>query len=302
MKLLRSIFRLPPTVHNTAVPEAPTANFSAEAQVLAPRPLYSAQEHAFPFAVWAISDRGVVRPDNQDAIFYLQTVMNVEEKSAPFGLFILADGLGGHQDGQLASRLAARTAAAHLIKTIYLPMLAGYAQDAGSEPLNESLAKAVELANRAVRENTDGGGSTLTALLLLDCTAYVVHVGDCRAYLIHDGAASQITEDHSLGQRLMELQALPQGDLAYLPERHTLYKALGQPNAPEPDISYHHLEPGTHILLCSDGLWGFVTQQELSAAFQRDRAPREACLQLVDLAISRGSDDNISLIALMSKD
>ncbi len=300
MKFIQQIFRSQSSEDDCSEKEETGGRAGNEGLML--RPQYPAQECAFPFSVGAISDRGVSRPDNEDSIFYLQVVMSTEEKSLPFGIFILADGLGGHEDGQIASRLAVRTVAAHLIKTVYLPMLAGHGQDAENEPLNESLSRAIEIANRIVRENTDGGGSTLTALLLLDRTAYIAHVGDCRAYIISDGEVSQITEDHSLGRRLMELQGLTEEDIAHLPERHTLYKALGQPTSPDPDIHYHHIAPGSHVLLCSDGLWGTVTHQELSEAFQRNHTPREVCLQLVDLAISHGSDDNVSLIALMSKD
>ena len=301
MKLLQRVFGVSSAANNTMVQRSRPAVRDAESRVSSEVPLYAAQECVFPFAVWAISDRGVSRPDNQDSIFHLQAMMNTGNRDVPFGVFVIADGLGGHEDGQIASRLATRAVAAHLIKTVYLPMLAGQAQDAASEPLNESLSRAIESANRVVRENTDGGGSTLTALLLLDRTAYVAHIGDSRVYFIEKGAVHQITEDHSLGQRMAELEGLSQEDIMSLPERHTLYKALGQATAPEPDIRYHHIAPGAHILLCSDGLWGFVTQRELSDAFQEDRTAGEVCSHLTHLAISHGSDDNISMIVLMSK-
>jgi serine/threonine protein phosphatase PrpC len=301
IKLLQRVFGLSSTANKAVVQKPLAAEVNAETGLPTELPLYAARECVFPFAVWAVSDRGVSRPDNQDSIFHLQAMMNTADRGMPFGIFVVADGLGGHEDGQIASRLAARAVATHLIKTVYLPMLAGQSQDAASEPLNESLSRAVEVANRVVRENTDGGGSTLTALLLLDRTAYVAHIGDSRAYFVEKGALYQITEDHSLGQRLMELEGLSAEDIVNLPERHTLYKALGQATAPEPDIRYHHIAPGAHILLCSDGLWGFVTQQELNDAFQKNSAPREVCSYLTNLAISHGSDDNISMIVLMSQ-
>ena len=261
----------------------------------------SSDKDTFPFAVGAISDQGGYRSQNEDTLFHLQSVLSSAADTSSFGIFIVADGLGGHEDGQIASELTIRTVSSHLIKTVYAPLVAEQGQDSETVPLNESLTKSVEIANRVVCKGTHGGGSTLTAVLLLDRTAYIIHVGDSRTYLICGDSVSQLTQDHSLGGRLMEVQGLSDEEVAHLPERHTLYKALGQPTSPEPDIHYRSIAPGSHLLLCSDGLWGFVSQQDILEAFQTFGDPQAICTRLANMAIARGSDDNVSLIALVSK-
>lgn len=280
------------------VREAEESAMKASAQA----PEVSGGKDTFPFAVAAISAQGGYRSQNEDTLFHLQSVLISETDSSPFGIFIVADGLGGHEDGQVASELTVRTVASHLIKTVYAPVLAGQGQDSESVPLNESLTKSVEIANQIVRKGTHGGGSTLTAVLLLDRTAYIVHVGDSRAYLICGDSLSQLTQDHSLVGRLREVQGLSEEEVAHLPEGHTLYKALGQPAFPEPDVHYQSIAPGSHLLLCTDGLWRSVSQQAILEAFQTFWDPRAVCIRLADVAIAHGSDDNVSLIALVSKE
>ena len=138
----------------------------------------------FPFAVGVLCDRGTRRSRNEDAAFCLQSVLASGSMTVPFGVFMIADGLGGHEDGQIASELAIRTVAAHLLKTIYVPMLASQVQGSQSAPINESLFDGMEAANEAIKRGTDGGGSTLTVVLVLGRTAYIAHIGDSRAYLI----------------------------------------------------------------------------------------------------------------------
>ena len=286
---------VPPPIDLATEAEESAMNTSVKAHEV------SAGKDAFPFAVGAISDQGNYRSQNEDALFHLQSALHSGANVAVFGIFVIADGLGGHEDGQIASELAVRTVASHLIKTVYASAVAGQGQDSESVPLNESLTESVELANRIVCNGTRGGGSTLTGVLLLDRTAYIVHVGDSRAYLICGDSLSQLTQDHSLGGRLMEVQGLSEEEVADLPERHTLYKALGQPTSPEPDVHYHNIVPGSHMLLCSDGLWGFVSQQDILEVFQTLVDPQAICTRLADMAIAKGSDDNVSLIALVSK-
>jgi len=215
---------------------------------------------------------------------------------------MIADGLGGHEDGQIASELAIRTVAAHLLKTIYVPMLASQVQGSQSAPINESLFDGMEAANEAIKRGTDGGGSTLTVVLVLGRTAYIAHIGDSRAYLIEGSSVSQITQDHSLVARLMEIKHLTAEQAAEYGQRNVLYKALGQGLAPEPDFYYHPLNHGSHLLLCSDGLWSVLSQQDVLAAIDENKNPQAICAHLLSLAIDRGSDDNVSVILLSSKE
>jgi len=269
-------------------------------QDVAARKAVPVKRDIFPYRVGALTDRGAERARNEDALFCMQTVLSAESESLPFGIFAIADGLGGHEDGQIASELTIRAVSSYLLQTVYVPLAAGEGQNAAGVPLNESFTNAIELANRAVRQNTHGGGSTLTAAILFDRTAYIVHLGDSRAYLINEGTITQLTHDHSLGGRLMEIQDLSAEEVSQLPGRHTLYKALGQPALPEPDIHYHSLAPTAHLLLCSDGLWGFVSQQDILEAFAACGDPQSICTRLLDLALTNGSDDNISMIVLLS--
>ncbi len=246
--------------------------------------------------VGQLSDIGQVRERNEDSFYTFQSLSQHNYGRESFGLLIVADGMGGHQKGEVASSLAVRTAAGCILKDIYLPYLDNDNQGAANRPINEVLIEAVESANTAVQETVPDGGTTLTIALVMGHSAYIAHVGDSRAYWFNQGNLKQVTKDHSLVQRLVELgQETAEGALTH-PQRNVLYRAIGQGTAMEVDIYVQHLPPGSSLLLCSDGLWGPVKNEALRETISTSATPQEACDRLITLANKNGGEDNITAV------
>src|SRR5262249_5109493 len=146
------------------------------------------------------TDVGMVRTNNQDSVYsYIATGRSAEQRP-DFGMFIVADGMGGHHDGEKASALAARVMAAYVNNHIYMPILNGD-HDADRVPITEAMIAGVQKANADVIVKVPDGGTTLTAVAIIGDLAYIAHVGDSRAYLITKDGLEQVTRDHSLVQR-----------------------------------------------------------------------------------------------------
>lgn len=243
------------------------------------------------------TDVGMVRSNNQDTVMSFFFSSRSAEERPDFGLFIVADGMGGHQDGEKASAMTARTVASYVTSHIYLPMLA---DNGGSEqpPIAETLIAAVQKANSEVIVKVPEGGTTLTAVTVIGDLAYVVHVGDSRVYLITKDGIEQITRDHSLVQRLIELDQLTPEEVIDHPQKNVLYRALGQSETLEVDTITRRLPPNSRMLLCSDGLWNQVLEAEISEIVMSHQNPQEACDKLVALANTRGGTDNITAVLL----
>ncbi len=242
------------------------------------------------------SDIGVVRTNNQDSAFSLYTTFRSVDDRPDFGLFIVADGMGGHHDGEKASAVTAQTFAGEVINTVYSPLLRGERDQ--SVPISETLEAAVQKANAAVIESVPDGGTTITAVTIIDDLAYIVHVGDSRIYLITREGIEQVTRDHSLVQRLIELDQLTPEEAAEHPQRNVLYRALGQSESLEVDTITRRLPPSSRLLLCSDGLWNQVPEHEINAVAMAHADPQAACEQLIALANARGGADNVTAILL----
>ncbi len=245
-------------------------------------------------AVGLLTDIGRVRTENQDTVFATCTVLEFAGTVETAGLYIVADGMGGHKQGAQASQAAVRAAAAHILQNIYLPELYHNPAEPAAPPLNELLVQAVETANTAVRKAAPEGGTTLTAVVMLGHSAYIAHVGDSRAYLFKEGVLKQITTDHSLARRMEELGHVSSGKPAE--SRNVLYRALGQSDTVEVDIHFQNIPHAASLVLCSDGLWGAVHQPDMEAILQQAATPQEACQRLVNKANENGGEDNISVI------
>src|SRR5512143_1118257 len=141
------------------------------------------------------TDVGLVRSHNEDASLMVESVFDGDQALETIGLFIVADGMGGHQAGEVASALAARTVAHSLVQDVYLSYLHQASHQADQLPLTEALLKAVEAANQAVHTEVPGSGTTLTCALVINTRAYLAHVGDSRAYLYYNQELKQITRD-----------------------------------------------------------------------------------------------------------
>jgi PPM family protein phosphatase len=239
---------------------------------------------------------GKQRDHNEDALVVNCGILSDGAREQTFGIFVVADGMGGYELGEVASSLAARTFAEYVLNKLYAPLLG-----AGSLSLEDSILEimenAVKVANRAVLSGAPGGGTTLTAALLVGEQVTIAHVGDSRAYFIHpDGRMQQLTNDHSLVQRLIEMGQLSREEAMVHPQRNVLYRALGQSEPFRPDINTFQLPHPGSLLLASDGLWGLVTDTEVFNIVNTSKNPSVACHELCAAADAAGGPDNSTVI------
>jgi serine/threonine protein phosphatase PrpC len=241
------------------------------------------------------SDPGRVRDRNEDTSLAMQFMLAQHgQPPLPTGLFILADGMGGHAEGQEASALAVRLTARHILNQVHLPLLGDQDGMVARVPINEVLVSSVEIAHEALVRRLPAAGTTITLALALGDGLYIAHVGDSRAYLGERNRLRLLTRDHSMAARLREMGQTASDEAAL--QRNILYKALGQGTRVDPDILYHDLGPGQYLLLCCDGLWDQVNDEEMSAIVRAAPTPGTACRNLVTRANEKGGDDNISVI------
>jgi len=244
---------------------------------------------------WA-TDPGKVRDHNEDSALVITAAQDGEDLRPPFGLFIVADGMGGHRAGEVASSLAIRATARHITQQCYLPSLVDGDRDAGQPALTEIITGAVHAANNAVSQRVPGGGTTLTCALVLGSQAYIAHVGDSRAYVLNEEGLHQITRDHSLVDRLVETGQLTRDEAAVHPQRNVLYRAVGQSSTLEVDTHVRKISPGEHLFLCSDGLWDMVDETEVIELITEAASAQSACENLVGAANHAGGRDYITAI------
>jgi protein phosphatase len=254
-------------------------------------------EHIPRLRTGSASDTGQVRSHNEDALLLFESMHHGDNAADLFGLFILADGMGGHQAGEVASSLAARTVAHQVLQNVYLPYLATGTTD-DLQPLTEALIQAVNEASQSVYKTVPGGGTTLTCALVVKDRAVLAHVGDSRAYLYHDGTLRQITKDHSYVDKLVELGQLTAEEAAAHPQKNVLYRAVGQEGTLEVDTYLEVLPDGSRLLLCCDGLWSMIVEDEISRILGRAESPQAACDQLVAAANAAGGRDNITTLVV----
>jgi protein phosphatase len=229
------------------------------------------------FRVGAATDVGKVRTRNEDS--YLV--------DAP--LYVVADGMGGHRGGDVASQLTVETL-----------------RDARPEwgPPGGELMEAVRNANRVVYDRSAadrdlrGMGTTVTALQIADDAGRIVHVGDSRAYLLRDGALQQLTQDHTLVQQMVDEGQLDAEDAERHPARHIMTRALGVEPQVQIDELTLDLHAGDRLLLCSDGLSGMLTNDDIRALLGRDSDAQETAEALVALAVERGGEDNVTVVVV----
>ncbi len=239
---------------------------------------------------------GKQRELNEDSILAMTTTMAGNSGNLPFGLYIVADGMGGHQFGEVASNAAIRSVAGYLLKKFH-PYLFQVKTDTMDESFQEIMLDAVRDAQKAIQREAPGSGTTLTAALVIGQQVTVAHVGDSRAYFIYpDSRIEPITRDHSLVKRLEELGHITPEEAVNYPHRNVLYRALGQGELLDPDIfTVAFPQPG-FLMICSDGLWGVVAEQDIVRAVVEAPNLQRACQNLVTAANTAGGPDNISVI------
>jgi protein phosphatase len=256
--------------------------------------------HTQAFQSGWLTDVGSVRGQNEDALLVFTGQHDANDSGQPippFGLFMVADGMGGHQKGEIASSLALRISASHLISTVYLPMLLGSERGADQPSLTDVVREAVSRANRAVARELPGSGSTLTCGLILGSRLFIGHVGDSRAYLLRNGASPErLTRDHSFVNRLIEMGQISKEEALVHPQRNVLYRAIGQTDGLEVDVTTNALQDGDRLFLCSDGLWNMMEEPLIWRILSEPQDPQEACLRLVEAANEAGGNDNVTVV------
>lgn len=261
-----------------------------ELSKVAPRPASPSNHIVFGLS----TDVGMIRSNNQDSNYAFLAASRTCDAFPEFGLFMVADGMGGHSDGELASATVVRVSATQLLNKVYLPILTK-ADMADRTPITEALDDAFQLAHSNLIEDIPTGGTTLTAAVIIGNLAHIAHVGDSRIYIISEDRIEQLSRDHSYVQRLIELQEITPDQAENHPQKSVLYRALGLSEQLEIDTMTRRLPSGSSLLICSDGLWGLVSDEELRSIVLR-YPPQQACDTLVSLANQRGGTDNITVV------
>lgn len=246
------------------------------------------------------TDTGRVRSHNEDSSLLLQLELFAQPEAAPALLGAVADGMGGHTNGQLASKMALRALAASVVQGLNRAPLEG-PQALTQEQAVNLLAEAVQASAAQLAEAERHGlvdmGTTLCAALLLGRRAFIANLGDSRAYL-YDGELQQITEDHSVVAQLVARGELTPEEARSHPRRNEIYRMLGFGRITRPDLFVLDLEPGDLLLLCSDGLTGHVTDAELASLLSAGRPLEETAAELVASANQAGGEDNITALLI----
>lgn len=220
------------------------------------------------------TDIGCLRDHNEDSLVV-----------AP-PLFAVADGMGGHAAGEVASEIAVNV----------------LAERAPAHPDPEALGRAVEEANRAIivaaheGRGREGMGTTMTAAMLEGERLIIAQVGDSRAYLLHQGKLQQLTRDHSLMADMIEAGQLTPEEARTHPQRSVITRALGSDAHLHPDIYEINVETGDRLLICSDGLSGMIFDDQIENTLRRVQDPQRCASQLVNEAIAAGGHDNVTVI------
>jgi len=242
-------------------------------------------ERDFSVHISGITDVGVVRQNNEDAIAY----------QAEQGLVILADGMGGHNAGEVASQLAVETVEQRLLQVI--------GEDAPA--YDELLTDAIYQANTAVYERSklvadcNGMGTTLVVACFDHDQAHIANVGDSRLYLYRDGALSQLTQDHSLVAEMVAKGFMSPQEARQSPQKNIITRAVGLQDEVEVDIYEQGLRVGDLYLLCSDGLSDVVDDETIHTCIEENISNIDALSrQLVDKALQAGGPDNVSVIVV----
>lgn len=238
--------------------------------------------------VGSLTDVGKVREINQD---YLAT-------DPDLGLFIVADGMGGHLAGEKASQGAVEAITRSLTPDVL---------SSANGNLMDLIQAAIQEANREIVQaslqdsSMRGMGTTATVAVTAGDKVYVGHIGDSRAYHLRGDVIAQITEDHSVVAQLLRARAITPAEAQRHPYRNVITRCLGMQMEIEADTFEVDWHPGDRLLLCSDGLSGLVSDEEMCRIAGESSEPQEACERLVALALERGGYDNITVV-LLTKD
>jgi protein phosphatase len=321
-ELARSMFYLATgRASYASVTDLPAAALSVFERTLGERPEITTAEalaDAFRETVIAIrrpstlrlhvgrhTDVGMVRDLNEDSLLVLELDRVHRSMSQPVGLYAVADGMGGHAAGDVASGLAINLLAQKMATHFLVPQLTSPGVQAEAFDAQGWLAEAMQAANEAVYAHRQRAGTnmgtTLVAALVVGNRAHIANVGDSRAYIVSGGDdIRQITTDHSLVERLISTGQLRPDEARVHPQRNVIYRTVGDKERAQVDFFVQDLNPGDSLLLCSDGLCGKVEDAEICRLVTHSRSPQEACEQLVQAGNDNGGDDNITVIIIQA--
>jgi serine/threonine protein phosphatase PrpC len=237
-------------------------------------------------------DTGLLREVNEDSVLCARFELNTHLGTISAGLFAVADGMGGHNAGEIASDLAIRTFQTECIRMLFAPH---------PDSPRSILAAAFDEANRKVLDSSGdrerkGMGTTLTATLLVGGDMYIAHIGDSRCYIINSREIIQVTKDHSLVQQLVDAGTITAEEARNHPRRNEITRALGYGDTITPDLCQVKLYADDTILLCSDGLHNMLPSDKIMETVIRSPDINDACIDLTAQANLAGGPDNISVI------
>ena len=245
------------------------------------------------FSTFGLTDTGMVRDHNEDALLLDEGL----------GLFAVADGMGGHQGGEIASRMAIEILKDGVSRVLAGGALVG-AMDRNVSSAANILLSSIRLANLAIFEAAGsnpvwrGMGTTIVALLVSEGRAAIAHVGDSRLYLLRNKKIHQITDDHSMVADQLRKGLISKEEARCSTRKNIITRALGQSADVAIDLHEISLQDGDRLLLCSDGLSGMLLDEEIVALISSRSTPQAACRDLVEQANARGGVDNITALLL----
>jgi protein phosphatase len=260
---------------------------------------------ALPMRVGATTHEGMIRELDEDSMLALELRMNQNAQDRAWGLFIVADGMGGHAAGEVASGLAIRGAAEVVLRAYLAPTLEADMQY-DEKRAKEIVRKAIQQANEYVlHEGAARGndmGTTITMALVIGDRAVIGNVGDSRTYIYRDGALRRVSQDHSLVMRLVQLGQIAEDDIYTHPQRNAVLRSLGDKSDIEIDLFVERLKPGDALFLCSDGQWEMTRDSEMAAIIQEQNDPQAACDALIAAGNAAGGEDNITAVLVRFDD
>ncbi|MFC1879371.1 Stp1/IreP family PP2C-type Ser/Thr phosphatase [Chloroflexota bacterium] len=256
----------------------------------------SASPQAVDYQLGRRTHVGMLRSLNEDSLMTVEMNRIHQSISTPLGVYVVADGMGGHAAGEIASGTIINSIATQALSNL---MPSQIMQSADQDRL-AWLSAAVEGANNdvfALRKSAGTDmGSTLVAAVMDGTQAHIAHVGDSRAYRVNAGGIIRLTTDHSLVERLIATNQITPEEARYHPQRNVIYRTIGDKAKIDVEVATHSMAVGDYLLLCSDGLSGMVEDQTIYQIVVNAASPQSACDQLIDAANSAGGEDNVTAI------
>ena len=268
----------------------------------------------FQFSWAYLTDTGIKRTSNEDSALGLVLNVDAYQECGTIGLFVVSDGMGGKELGELASKIAIKTVADTFTRTILkcslgkVPEISNYGTNCEEEQeLVASPARfltdSIQEANRRIFHLKRGGdrikvGATITAAVLTDNLLTIGHVGDCRCYVLFEGALRQLTRDHTMVNELIKQGILSPEEGKNHPQRNILARALGSHETVEVDTAVSVVDAGCKIMLCTDGLHAMVGGEDIQAALGAPGHPKQLAGSLVEQANRAGGKDNVTVMVI----